>query len=117
MNCRIPGPLHIVFPVHTTASMTEEEQPRDGKDTEPGGQDRRPEVLVDRYLGDVYSACFRHLGHREDAGDAAQQTFAEALKNPDRLANVHSLQAWLLTLARNVAFSLLRSRRRTARMS
>jgi len=40
--------------------------------------------LVERFRGQVFGLCYRMLDHREDAEDAAQETFVRVLKNLHR---------------------------------
>ena len=61
---------------------------------------------------DVYGACFRVLGHPHDAEDATQETFLALFRDREKLDAAESPRAWVLTVARNTAVSLFRSRRR-----
>jgi RNA polymerase sigma-70 factor (ECF subfamily) len=73
-----------------------------------------PKELVEEYFMDVYSACFRVLGRPHDAEDATQETFLALFRTMDKLAAAASPRAWVLTIARNTAVSMLRSRRPAA---
>jgi RNA polymerase sigma-70 factor (ECF subfamily) len=73
-----------------------------------------PAQLVKDYFMDVYSLCFRHLGHPHDAEDATQETFLALFRDPEKLGGAESPRAWVLAVARNTAISLLRLRRRAA---
>ena len=72
--------------------------------------------LVEEFFMDVYGICFRVLGHPHDAEDATQETFLSLFRDPDRPARAESPRAWVLTVARNTAVSLLRSRRKAPRL-
>jgi RNA polymerase sigma factor (sigma-70 family) len=61
---------------------------------------------------DVYGTCFRVLGHPHDAEDATQETFLAVFREREKLQAADSPRAWILTVARNTAVSLFRSRRR-----
>ena len=41
-------------------------------------------ALVERFQGQVFGLCYRMLGQRQDAEDAAQETFVRVLKNLHR---------------------------------
>ncbi len=69
-----------------------------------------PAHLVERYFMDVYSICFRVLGHPQDAEDATQETFLALFRERERMAGVASVEAWVRTVARNRAISLSRLR-------
>lgn len=62
-----------------------------------------------RYLARAYA----DVGSAEDL---LQDTFVQALAHTDRLARAVSPRAWLFAVARNVAISALRRRRRTERL-
>jgi RNA polymerase sigma-70 factor (ECF subfamily) len=73
-----------------------------------------PRELVEEYFMDVYSACFRVLGRPHDTEDATQETFLELFRGKEKLSTAVSVRAWVLTVARNTALSLLRTRRSAA---
>jgi len=52
------------------------------------------------------------VGNRQLAEDLLQDTFHDAFRLRDRLAEVENREAWLFGIARNRALSALRSRRR-----
>ena len=73
-----------------------------------------PKELVEEYFMEVYNACFRVLGRPHDAEDATQETFLALFRTLDKLAAAASPRAWVLTIARNTAVSMLRGRRPAA---
>jgi RNA polymerase sigma-70 factor (ECF subfamily) len=70
--------------------------------------------LIQAYFMDVYSACYRVLGRPQDAEDATQETFLSLFRSREKLAEAQSIRAWVLTVARNTAVSMLRARRPAA---
>ena len=76
------------------------------------GDRERYAELVHRYERMVYAIAWSHLGHRDLCDEAAQETFFNgfrflaALRNPDKYAS------WIARIARNVAFTIARRRRR-----
>ena len=71
-------------------------------------------ILVRRYLPVVHAAAYARLGNGVDADDVAQETFLRAFQ---RLGSLHERQkfgAWLLTIARNTAYTMLKSRQHEA---
>jgi RNA polymerase sigma-70 factor (ECF subfamily) len=67
-------------------------------------------LLYDRHLGPVYGYCYRRLGDREAAQDAAAETFRKALAAlPGYQAR--TFRAWLFAIAHNVIADHWRSRR------
>jgi RNA polymerase sigma-70 factor, ECF subfamily len=73
-----------------------------------------PTEIVEEYFMDVYAACFRVLGRPHDAEDATQETFLALFRVKEKLAAADSVRAWVLTIARNTAVSMLRKRRPAA---
>jgi RNA polymerase sigma-70 factor (ECF subfamily) len=69
-------------------------------------------ALVERFQGQVFGLCYRMLGQRQDAEDAAQETFVRVLKNLHRWDETREFQPWLLTIAGNRCRTALSSRRR-----
>lgn len=67
--------------------------------------------LYHRYKHRVYAYCYRLLRHPQNAEDATQETFLKVHRSLDQLATVISLPAWILTIARNEAFMILRRTR------
>jgi RNA polymerase sigma factor (sigma-70 family) len=69
-------------------------------------------ALVERFRGQVFGLCYRMLGHRHDAEDAAQETFVRVLKNLHRWDSTRDFQPWLLAIAGNRCRTALATRRR-----
>jgi len=76
------------------------------------GDQRSMLALVERFQGQVFGLCFRMLGQRQDAEDAAQETFVRVLKNLHRWDPTRDFQPWLLTIAGNRCRTALATRRR-----
>lgn len=68
--------------------------------------------LVDRYKQRVFALCFRMLGQRQDAEDAAQETFVRLLKNLSRWDQDRDFEPWLFTIAANRCRTMLAARKR-----
>ena len=73
-------------------------------------------VSVWRFQGQVFGLCYRMLGQREDAEDAAQETFVRVLKNLDRWDQQRDFEPWLLAIAGNRCRTALDRRRRRPAM-
>lgn len=69
-------------------------------------------ALVDRFRGRVFGLCYRMLANREDAEDAAQETFVRVLKNLAKWDPNRDFEPWLLAIAGNRCRTALASRRR-----
>lgn len=69
-------------------------------------------ALVRRFQSQVFGLCYRMLCQREDAEDAAQETFVRVLKNLHRWDASRDFEPWLLAIAGNRCRTALASRRR-----
>jgi RNA polymerase sigma factor (sigma-70 family) len=87
---------------------------------EPAAGTRSPvadiELLFQEYSSAVYRYCFARLGSREEAEDAVQVTFLNALRSLRRGTQPGEPRAWLFTIAANVSATVLRSRMRGAKV-
>ena len=75
------------------------------------------ELLIRRYLRDVYETTARVLGDRDLAQDAAQDAFVNALGALPRFRGESSFRTWLLRIAVNAARSIGRRRGRRREVS
>ncbi len=75
-----------------------------------GDQDAFAE-LVNTYQNAVYNLCYRMLGERTEAEDAAQEAFIRAYMNLERYDPARSFKTWLLSIASNHCIDRLRRRR------
>ncbi len=75
-----------------------------------GDQDAFAEI-VHAYQDAVYNLCYRMLGERGDAEDAAQEAFLRAYLNLKRYDTARSFKTWLLSIASNYCIDRLRRRR------
>jgi RNA polymerase sigma-70 factor (ECF subfamily) len=67
-------------------------------------------LLYDRHFGSVYGYCFRRLGEREAAQDAAAETFRKALAALPSY-QPRAFRGWLFAIARHVVADAARGRR------
>jgi RNA polymerase sigma-70 factor (ECF subfamily) len=68
--------------------------------------------LVDRFQGQVFGLCYRMLGQRQDAEDAAQETFLRVLRSLHRWDSSRDFEPWLLAIAGNRCRTALAARKR-----
>ena len=69
--------------------------------------------LVTAYQSAVYNLCYRMLGERTEAEDAAQEAFLRAYAHLDRYEPGRPFRTWLLSIASNHCIDRLRKRRLT----
>ncbi|MCW8128980.1 MAG: RNA polymerase sigma factor [Planctomycetota bacterium] len=68
--------------------------------------------IVEQYRGELVNQALAMLGSLEDAEDVVQETFCEAFRSRERIAEARSLGAWLRSINRANAMDHLRKRRR-----
>lgn len=73
-------------------------------------------TLVRTYEGRVYNLCYRMLGDPDSAADAAQDAFLSAFRNL-RGFRGGSFRSWMLRIATNTCYDLLRARKRRPTVS
>jgi RNA polymerase sigma factor (sigma-70 family) len=72
--------------------------------------------LVRLYEGRVYNVCYRMLGDADSAADAAQDAFLSAFRNL-RSFRGGSFRSWMLRIATNTCYDVLRARKRRPAVS
>lgn len=75
-----------------------------------GDQDAFAEIVY-VFQDAVYNLCYRMLGERTEAEDAAQEAFLRAYMNLQRYDPSRSFKTWLLSIASNYCIDRLRRRR------
>jgi RNA polymerase sigma-70 factor (ECF subfamily) len=68
--------------------------------------------LVDRYRNMVFGFCYRMMGRRQDAEDAAQETFIRVLKSLAKWDSSREFKPWLMAIAANRCRTMLSARKR-----
>lgn len=66
--------------------------------------------LVERFRGQVFGLCYRMVGHREDAEDLTQESFARAFRSLASWDRERDFRPWLLAIAGNRCRTLLAAR-------
>jgi RNA polymerase sigma factor (sigma-70 family) len=72
--------------------------------------------LVRLFEGRVYNLCYRMLGDADSAADAAQDAFLSAFRNL-RSFRGGSFRSWILRIATNACYDVLRARKRRPSVS
>ena len=65
------------------------------------GDDLALRSLVERFRARVFGLCYRMLGHRQDAEDAAQESLVRAVRGLRGWDDSREFAPWLLTIAAN----------------
>ncbi len=66
------------------------------------GQVREFRILVDRYQQGVFRLAYRILGRREDAEDAAQDTFIRAFRSIHTYSDTGAFWPWVRRLGHSI---------------
>jgi RNA polymerase sigma-70 factor (ECF subfamily) len=69
-------------------------------------------TLVERHQTRVFNLCLRILGNRDDAFDAAQETFVAALRKVGQFRGDAAFTTWLHRVAVNACYDELRKQQR-----
>lgn len=67
--------------------------------------------LVYTHQDAVYNLCYRMLGNRVEAEDAAQEAFLRAYVNLQRYDTSRSFKTWVMSIASNYCIDVIRKRR------
>lgn len=70
--------------------------------------------LVEQYQGQIINIAYGMLSDREDAYDAAQETFVKIYRNIGGFKGKSSLSTWIYRIVANVCNDMLRKRQRSA---
>lgn len=76
------------------------------------GNQRAFAELIDRYKARVFHTTLRMLGNREDAEEAAQDTFLRAYRGLENFREEASFSTWIYRICVNACLNLLESRKR-----
>jgi RNA polymerase sigma-70 factor (ECF subfamily) len=76
------------------------------------GDDEAFAALVHRHGARIFNVCLRIVGDRDDASDAAQETFLAALRKLTQFRGDAAFTTWLHRIAVNACYDLLRRQRR-----
>ena len=74
-----------------------------------GGDENAIELFVRKYYNDILEYCWRHIYHREDAQDAAQETFERFFKNFSGYVHQGKAKNYLYIIAGNVCKNYYRT--------
>jgi RNA polymerase sigma-70 factor, ECF subfamily len=76
------------------------------------GEDGAYQLIYDRYEDRVHRVCRRMLNKREDAQEAAQETFLRVYTALGKFNGRYQLGAWITRIATNVCLDQIRARSR-----
>lgn len=71
----------------------------------------RFDALYRRHAPAMWRTAWQVLRQQEDAWDVVQRAFVKVMEKPEQIRGLGSVEAWLITVARNEALDLWRRRR------
>jgi RNA polymerase sigma-70 factor, ECF subfamily len=81
------------------------------------GQEKAFAILYERYRLRIYRYCMRFLDFDTDAGgDAMQDVFVKIYEHAEQFRYTGSVQAWIMTIARNTCRNAVRGSARIVRI-
>lgn len=81
------------------------------------GDERAFKMLVDTFQDRVFHTCFGFLGSREEAEDAAQETFIEIFSAIRSFREESKLSTWIYRITVITALQTIRKKRRKRRVA
>lgn len=75
------------------------------------------EALVSKYKQSVFATAYRLVGNRDDAEDAAQDTFLKVYRSIGSLSHQATLTSWIYRITTRTCLDLLEKRNRSETIS
>ncbi len=66
------------------------------------------EVLIKRYLPQIYGFARNYTGNKDNASDITQETFVKVWKSIGRFDESKNFRTWIFTIAKNASIDWLR---------
>ncbi len=70
-------------------------------------------ILVEKYSGRLFGACFNILGNRQDAEDCVQEAFIKAYRSMREYNGLSAFYTWIYRIAVNTSLDFRRKTRKT----
>ncbi len=75
------------------------------------GEQEAIRCLVERFQGPVFGVCYRIMGERREAEDAAQEALVKAITNLHSFDETRPFKPWVLRIASNECIDRIRRRK------
>ncbi|MCK5847088.1 MAG: RNA polymerase sigma factor [Bacteroidales bacterium] len=76
------------------------------------GEDNKYSVLIDRYKDLIFTLCYRIIKDKENAEEAAQDTFIKAYKSLSKFKGESKFSSWIYRIAYNTSLDKLKHLKR-----
>lgn len=75
------------------------------------GDEKSLEILIARYLKQIYSFVYKNVGSPADAEDITQEVFVKIWKNLKKFDQNKNFKPWLFQIAKNTSIDFLRKKK------
>ncbi len=75
------------------------------------GDEKSLDLLVKRYLNQIYGFVFKYVNDKEIAEDITQETFLKVWRNLKKVDKNKSFKSWIYTIAKNTALDFLKKKK------
>ncbi len=75
------------------------------------GDEKSLEILIKKYLNQIYNFIYSYLKNEVDTEDATQETFVKVWKNLKKFKKQKKFKPWLFVIAKNTALDVLKKSR------
>jgi RNA polymerase sigma-70 factor, ECF subfamily len=69
------------------------------------------EILIKKYLKQVYNFIYRYVNNSSDAEDITQEVFVKTWRNLKKFDQNKSFKPWLFTIAKNTCFDFFKKKK------
>ncbi len=76
------------------------------------GEDNKYSILIDKYKDLIFTLCYRIVKDKENAEEAAQDTFIKAYKSLSKFKGESKFSSWLYRIAYNTSLDKLKQLKR-----
>jgi len=76
-----------------------------------GGDEKSLEILIKKYLGQIYGFTYKRVGNAQEAEDITQETFVKAWRNLKKFDNRKEFKTWIFSIAKNTCIDSFRKKK------
>jgi len=75
------------------------------------GDEKSLEILIKKYLGQIYNFTYKRVGNAQDAEDITQEAFVKAWCNLKSFDCDKNFKTWIFSIAKNTCIDFLRKKK------
>ncbi|MDP2934679.1 MAG: RNA polymerase sigma factor [bacterium] len=76
-----------------------------------GGDEKSLEILIKKYLGQIYGFAYKRVRNSQDAEDITQETFVKVWRSLKKFDAEKSFRAWIFSIAKNTCIDFFRKKK------